>query len=128
MKIFKLGIFLSCITLLSIIVSCANDNEEEMQEQMENNNGNEGNENEEEENTQLTYTNDIKPIIDSKCATSACHGGRRQPTLTTFTQVNNNLNSIKTEAIDQKTMPPAGPLTSNEITLLSSWIEQGAKE
>ena len=79
---------------------------------------------------QLTYEADIKAIINSNCNVTGCHDGvntKRKP-LTDYTGVRAVVNGIKARAVDQKSMPPGGPLSQTDIDRLRCWIEQGAPE
>ena len=80
--------------------------------------------------TQLVYDGKISAIINSKCATPACHGGTQIPNLSDFVRVKANINRIKTRAIDQKTMPLASavPLTDCELQQLELWINNGSPQ
>lgn len=115
MQKLKLTIFISCLSFFALTSSCSEDSEEEMKPDIE--------------QETLTYTNDIKTIIDAKC--NACHGNGQSPSLTTFAEVSAKVSRIKARAIDAKNMPPVNSsfsLEESEITKLSTWISQGAKE
>lgn len=77
----------------------------------------------------LTYNDDIKVLINNNCAVSGCHvAGAQTPSLTTYSEVNANLNGIQQRAIVQGDMPPAGPLSSCDKKRLEQWIADGAPE
>lgn len=74
-----------------------------------------------------TWTADIKPIMDTRCATNGCHiSGQQSPTLQTYDQVFANKTRVKVRACDQKTMPPGNPLNPTDINKINSWINAGA--
>jgi hypothetical protein len=87
----------------------------------------------------LTYYQNIKPIIDGRCA--GCHqtDGIAPFSLTTYAQVSAMAGSVK-EAVVSRRMPPylAGPdcneyidnqrLTDDEVERIVSWSESGALE
>ena len=78
----------------------------------------------------ITYTEDIKPIIDVQCVD--CH--------TKLSTSGYPLDSyellvakakegkIQLRVIDQKNMPQAGPLPQNELDLISCWLNNGYKK
>jgi uncharacterized membrane protein len=77
----------------------------------------------------VSYAALVKPLIDSKCATSGCHDATAVGSvrLTTYAEVFAKKDRIKVRSIDEKTMPTAGPLSSSEISILQRWLDQGAK-
>jgi uncharacterized membrane protein len=76
-----------------------------------------------------SFSADVKPIIDSNCATSSgCHasGSSNGPgPLTTYSQISAAKNSISS-AIKSGSMPRNGTLTTNEKNLILCWIQSGA--
>lgn len=77
----------------------------------------------------LTYDGEIKVLINTNCAISGCHGERSvHGDFTTYPLVIANINRIEVRALVEKTMPPAGPLSSCEQDQLNQWITEGAKE
>lgn len=77
----------------------------------------------------VSYSAKVKPIMDTKCATSGCHdaSGAGSVKLTTYAEVFAKKDRVKVRAIDQKDMPTAGPLSSSEISILQRWLDQGAQ-
>ena len=75
------------------------------------------------------FAADISPIIQTKCATSnGCHGNgsfNGPGPLTTFTQIQNAANSIKT-AVNNGRMPLGGSLTTSELQKINCWVNSGA--
>jgi len=76
----------------------------------------------------VSYTSLVKPLIDSKCATSGCHdasaaGGVK---LTTYSELFAKKDRVKVRSIEQKDMPSSG-LSSSDISILQRWLDQGAK-
>jgi len=91
------------------------------------------------------FSNDVKPILDKRCA--SCHGARKKggysvadydsvlhsgdhaPVITPGDAANSKLDQmlhgIKTDAGGQ--MPPSGPLQDEQIKLIERWINQGAQ-
>lgn len=79
--------------------------------------------------TGQTYTNSIKSIIDTRCATPGCHAaGAPNVNLSTYQSVVGQIGRIKVRAIDEKTMPAAAPLPACEINKLTAWINAGTPQ
>jgi hypothetical protein len=88
---------------------------------------------------EVCFEKDVLPIFQNNCAISGCHNGSGESGL-----VLNNYVSIS-HAVDpgnpyssqaynsiistfgEKRMPPAGPLTIENRTIIRVWIEQGAR-
>lgn len=88
----------------------------------------------------VSYSSQIEPIIMANCTKSGCHGNGSSEGEFSFTNYNDvmkaisagNPNSSKLyTAITSKweTMPasPNEPLTTEQRTLIYTWIKQGAK-
>lgn len=81
-----------------------------------------------EEIPEVFYANQIRPIIDTNCQISNCHGSNGSiPTFLTYNNVKDNALGIKFRTA-AKTMPPTGALPDSEIQLISDWVDQGAPE
>lgn len=78
----------------------------------------------------LTYSNEIEPIIAESCAISGCHlpGGSGNGVFLSFEGVLEKVNngSLKNRVVEERTMPPNAALTACEIDKISFWINQGA--
>ncbi|OQP59027.1 hypothetical protein [Niastella populi] len=75
---------------------------------------------------QATYTK-VQTIMAAKC--NGCHSARNAAggtVLETYDQVKSKAGRIRQRSIVEKTMPPAGPLSSEEIAILECWISSGA--
>lgn len=75
------------------------------------------------------FSDNVSPVIISKCATSTCHAPGNSSGLLVienYTQVRDKLDRIQARAIIERTMPPTGPLSPTEINILKCWIESGA--
>jgi hypothetical protein len=77
--------------------------------------------------TDVSWTNDIKPIMEEYCATSGCHNGisrsndlRKYPTAKFYSK------SIKSKTQD-RTMPFDGTLSQYQIDLIACWVDDGAQ-
>lgn len=83
------------------------------------------------ETANLTYTTNIKVLVDKSCAVSGCHvSGAQTPVLETYTQVKAIIDNGKFEqrVLVQKDMPTSGPLSDCEQSQLTQWIADGAPE
>jgi hypothetical protein len=82
--------------------------------------------------SKLSYCSTIKTIIDNNCNTSGCHvpGGGGTGDLTTYVGVKAKVDdqTLKQRVIIIMDMPPAGPLSANEIQKINNWITAGAPE
>jgi hypothetical protein len=79
-----------------------------------------------EEIPEVFYANQIRPIIDTNCQISNCHGSNGSiPTFATYDNVKNNAQGIKFRT-SAKTMPPSGALPDSDIQLIANWVDQGA--
>ena len=75
---------------------------------------------------EVSYSEEIRPILDSDCQTSGCHGDRMGiPSFATYADVKANAAGIKFRT-SSGSMPPIGPLPDEEIQLISDWVDQGA--
>lgn len=81
--------------------------------------------------TVVSYTKNIKTIIDQSCATSGCHnatGNSGGLTLETYTQVKNafeNRNALVRMESTSNPMPASGNLPSTSIQIIKNWRDQG---
>lgn len=87
----------------------------------------------------VSYSTHIQPIWDSKCATSGCHNGTREPNLLSAGSWNNLVGggyidlNVPTESrlyksvtFTENPMPPGGPKISPlEIEVIQCWIAEG---
>ena len=81
---------------------------------------------------ELSFTEDVQPIISTKCAISGCHNGDMGPDLnwTDFEQFSKRVQSgLVKYRVTNRIMPPAfspeGPLTQQQINTIACWAEQG---
>ncbi len=74
------------------------------------------------------FSADVSPIISSQCATTGCHDATASGgiVLQTYSQVAAAKDRIQTRALTEKTMPPSGPLTNQQINAIQCWINSGA--
>ena len=85
----------------------------------------------------VSYAADVSPIINTRCAIvgdGGCHNGGNGPNLDwrQFSNVQNNATDIKDRITRAPGtagfMPKIGTLTSEQIQLISCWVDQGAKD
>jgi hypothetical protein len=75
---------------------------------------------------EVSYADQIRPIIDTNCQISNCHGDQGGiPSYATYEDVLAKASEIKSRTT-AKTMPPTGPLADAEIQLIANWVDQGA--
>jgi len=72
-----------------------------------------------------SFSNRISQIISTNCATSGCHAGSQPPNLSTYANIKAFANQIRTRT-SNKTMPPGGSLSDDEIAAIVCWVEDGA--
>jgi uncharacterized membrane protein len=72
----------------------------------------------------------VKSIITSSCAMSGCHISPSNSGGVNFesdANIVSNGSRIKTQAVDQGTMPTSGPLSASEKAIITEWINAGGK-
>jgi len=75
---------------------------------------------------EVSYADQIRPIIDTNCQLSNCHGDNISiPSFETYQDVQANASGIKFRT-SGGTMPPSGPLPEAEVKLIADWVDQGA--
>lgn len=78
--------------------------------------------------TGVSWVNEIKPIIDTRCAKPICHmAGTGRLDLTKFANVQANAVVIKSKTQD-RSMPFDEPLNQDQIDLIACWVDDGAKD
>jgi mono/diheme cytochrome c family protein len=75
----------------------------------------------------IQFSKHIKPLFDTHCI--SCHqaGGTGPGDFTDFSVIQAKKDAIKDRVGVRKDMPPNGPLPQEEIDLLITWIDCGAK-
>lgn len=76
----------------------------------------------------VSYVADIKPIFETKCLLSGCHGS--DPTLPNWgvlSEVQVHASDIKRRTRD-RSMPATGSLTQSQIDLITCWVDDGAPD
>lgn len=77
--------------------------------------------------TGISLRNNIKPIVDQKCALSSCHGGSQAPDLRVLNNIIANAGEIKS-LTGSRVMPKTGSLTQDQIDLIACWVDDGAPD
>ena len=80
--------------------------------------------------TPHTYTANIKPIVEAKCAITGCHvAGFANGDYTTFNAVKQVADNglLRSRVLDDKTMPLTGSLTEAELNKFNCWLMTGAQ-
>lgn len=78
----------------------------------------------------VTYSGDIKSIIQTNCAITGCHvAGGQSPNFTQFANVKAAAGAIKSRT-GARSMPPAGrpDLSQSAINEIACWVDDGAKD
>ena len=83
---------------------------------------------------QVSFSRDIKPIVDQNCAVSGCHTtngiGKEYGNFETYEGLKTKADAgeIRNQVFVVKDMPPApyGPLTAEELQALDCWLSNGA--
>jgi len=77
--------------------------------------------------TGVSWTENIKPIIENSCATSGCHNGISRADLRIYEKAKAEAENIKL-LTQNKSMPFDGSLSEEEIALIACWVNDGALE
>lgn len=86
---------------------------------------------------QISFKDDITPIVIGNCSQSGCHDGGRQFRLQDYQEVMRHVtpgqpNNSKLFTVmatnGSKVMPPNSPLPDEQVRLVYIWILQGAKD
>ena len=80
--------------------------------------------------TNVSFKNDIEPILQGNCSISGCHvaGGGGPGIFTNYAGVMEKVNNgtIRNRVLVQKDMPPGAPLTDCQLNLIRAWLDAGA--
>lgn len=76
----------------------------------------------------VSYSASIRPIIDTNCQVTGCHGSNTSiPSWATYNDVKNGAAFIKART-SAGTMPPINPLDASDVQLIADWVDQGAQD
>jgi len=77
----------------------------------------------------LSYANDIDPIIQAKCSIAGCHDGT-QPDFSDFATFQTRAQDLGAGGVRERVktgdMPRSGSLTTEELSNILCWIDEGA--
>lgn len=81
----------------------------------------------------VSWSQDIRPIIQARCAIPGCHvTGAQAPDLTTYAAVKQQADAgrIKARVVDRtpSVMPPGGALPGCDLQQVTAWLAAGAPE
>jgi hypothetical protein len=65
--------------------------------------------------------------MNTYCALSGCHDGRRRPDLRLYERAKFYAKAIKSKTQD-RSMPFEGSLTQEQIDVIACWVDDGALE
>lgn len=78
---------------------------------------------------EVSLTDNIVPIINSKCALSGCHvSGSTFPNLSVRNNIIANAGRIKTRTRPGGGMPQTGSISNQQRDLIGRWVDQGAMD
>jgi hypothetical protein len=75
----------------------------------------------------VSWTSEIKPIMENSCALSGCHNGSSRADLRNFENAKFYAKSIKSKTQD-RSMPREGTLTQQQIDIIACWVDDGAPQ
>jgi hypothetical protein len=76
-------------------------------------------------NTNISWQNEILPIMKASCATSGCHDGVSRRDWRNYNEVKLNAEAIKRKTRD-RSMPFDKTLPDDDIDKISCWVDDGA--
>jgi len=113
-NLFKL---LCIVWIVVIAISCTSDNFEDYYEMLDC------------ETANISFSSDIKPIIDTNCAVSGCHvTGTGLPSWETYANISANAGKIASRTAAGE-MPPSisgKSLTIEQVQKIQCWVGSGA--
>jgi hypothetical protein len=74
---------------------------------------------------EISWQEDILPIMQASCATTGCHDGISRRDWTDYDEVKEYATSIKSKTVD-RSMPFDGPLPQEQIDMIACWVDGGA--
>jgi mono/diheme cytochrome c family protein len=100
------------LVILTVFFAACISNIEEQQEELS------------DEGAKVSYTDNVKPIIETRCV--SCHGaGGNFPELKNYTEVSTYAVIVKNEVASGR-MPRGAALTASQIKSIVDWVDQGA--
>ena len=81
------------------------------------------------ETSEITFSKDIKPIMNTFCSGTFCHHGKPSSwTNYKTTKLAVDAGTFYNRVIEVKDMPRKKPLPEKEYQLIKKWLEEGAIE
>lgn len=68
---------------------------------------------------------EVKTIVSTNCALSGCHNGSISPNLSIDANIKASSSRIKART-GAGTMPPSGPLSTQQVNAIACWVDDGA--
>lgn len=79
-------------------------------------------------NSGISWMQNIRPIVETRCAKSGCHAaGSGRTTLQSYADVKKVAAEVRRRT-QNRSMPYDGPLDQNLITMIACWVDDGAAE
>lgn len=75
--------------------------------------------------TQVSWVNDVLPIMTNSCATSGCHDGLARLDWRDYNEVKQFAQAIK-QRTQERNMPPDKTLPQDQIDKIACWVDDGA--
>ena len=116
------GTVVALLGIAALVGSCYYDNEEDLYELWNAQNNC--------DTIDVSFSEDIQPIMASHCATPGCHvpGGSGPGIFQTYEQISSVAGGIRFRAVEVGDMPPSGPLSPCNQNLILAWIRAGAPD
>jgi hypothetical protein len=76
--------------------------------------------------TGVSWSNEIRPLVQTNCALTGCHNGLSRPDLRIYDKAKLYAADMK-ELTQDGSMPFEGSLTEDQIALIACWVDEGAK-
>lgn len=77
----------------------------------------------------VIYSNDVQTIISNNCNSPSCHGGNvNLPDYSSYEGLKTSVDNgkITQRVLEEKNMPPSGPLDEESLERIECWINEGA--
>ncbi len=77
----------------------------------------------------VSFATDVHVIFQTSCAKGGCHNASSAAggvVLETYDQIVSKIERIQQRALVEKSMPPTGPLSTQQINTIECWINSGA--
>jgi SprB repeat len=75
--------------------------------------------------TEVSWMNEILPLVEEKCSINNCHDGKFRPDLRKYEKASFYAGMMK-DLTMKRIMPFEGSLTQDQIDLIGCWVDDGA--